>query len=371
MGSPEVVDFDRLLGPIPGDNPAGVALREDFSPTSEYHAMKDARAAARAAERNVVWDDDEDAYAEPPNWRPILELGPKILAEQSKDLEIAAWLTEGLLRRHGFAGLRDGFRLARELVERFWDHLYPVPDEDGMATRVAPLAGLNGVDSEGVLINPISNVPLTDEGTFRALNAADYQQAQDLERTEDPDRRAQRIDQGAASMQMFDRAVSETAPEFFRALAEDLQQCCDEFDKMGAALEAICPNDSSGYSVAPPSSNIRNALQACQDTVQQIAGHLLVDPEAEEGADGQGSSPGDGASGGRVNTREGAFLSLLQVAEFFKRTEPHSPISYALEQAVRWGRMPLPDLWSELIPEEAARLQLFKLVGIQPPGENS
>ena len=72
-----------------------------------------------------------------------------------------------------------------------------------------------------------------------------------------------------------------------------------------------------------------------------------------------------------MQTREEAFRALLQVAEFFKRTEPHSPISYGLEQAVRWGRMPLPDLWAELIPEESARLQLFKLVGIQPPGEDS
>ena len=77
--------------------------------------------------------------------------------------------------------------------------------------------------------------------------------------------------------------------------------------------------------------------------------------------------PVDARPGSRVQTREDAFRALLQVAEFFKRTEPHSPVSYALEQAVRWGKMPLPDLLAELIPEEAAREQLFKLVGIKPP----
>ena len=68
-----------------------------------------------------------------------------------------------------------------------------------------------------------------------------------------------------------------------------------------------------------------------------------------------------------VRTREDAFRALLQVAEYFKRTEPHSPVAYALEQAVRWGRMPLPDLLTELIPEQAAREQMFKMVGIKPP----
>ena len=52
-----------------------------------------------------------------------------------------------------------------------------------------------------------------------------------------------------------------------------------------------------------------------------------------------------------VRTREDAFRALLQVADYFKRTEPHSPVAYSLEQAVRWGRMPLPELLTELIPE--------------------
>ena len=102
-----------------------------------------------------------------------------------------------------------------------------------------------------------------------------------------------------------------------------------------------------------------------------MEGRLPEETAAEEGtrrsADVSTETAFEAARAGRIQSREDAFRSLLQVAEFFKRTEPHSPISYALEQAVRWGRMPLPDLLAELIPEEAARLQLFKLVGISPP----
>ena len=74
--------------------------------------------------------------------------------------------------------------------------------------------------------------------------------------------------------------------------------------------------------------------------------------------------------GAVVRTREDAFRALLQVAEYFKRTEPHSPVAYALEQAVRWGRMPLPDLLTELIPEPSAREQIFKVVGIRQPEQS-
>ncbi len=80
--------------------------------------------------------------------------------------------------------------------------------------------------------------------------------------------------------------------------------------------------------------------------------------------------PITGQAGGRVaavQTREDAFRMLLEVADYFKHTEPHSPVAYALEQAVRWGRMPLPDLLTELIPEQATRDTIFKIVGIQRP----
>ena len=58
-------------------------------------------------------------------------------------------------------------------------------------------------------------------------------------------------------------------------------------------------------------------------------------------------------SPGGLGSREEAFRTLEQVAQFFRRTEPHSPISYQLEQAVRWGRLPLPDLIHELIADPA------------------
>ncbi len=365
MGSPSVLDFDRLLADIPGDNPAGVDLRLDYSPEAVYRLLKDARAAARAAERAVVWEDDT-TESQRADWGPISDIAPQVLAEQSKDLEIAAWLVEALVRSDGFAGLRDGFRLVRELAERFWDQLYPLPDEDGLITRVAPLAGLNGVEGEGALVAPVNAIAITSggEGPYRF---SDYRQALELERIEDPDKRAQRVAQGALTIRAFEKSALLTPAEFYRALLDDLGECIEEFGKLDAVMEEKCGKDDTGYPLAPPSSNIRNLLNDCLDTVQTIAKPIL---EAAAAGEGDGAMvPADGAGGGRpgqIRTREDAFRALLQVADFFKHTEPHSPVSYALEQAVRWGRMPLPELLSELVPETATRDQIFKLIGIRP-----
>jgi type VI secretion system protein ImpA len=366
MASPEVLDFGTLLAALPGDNPAGVDLRSDPSPASPYYAIKDARSAARAAERQMVLGDDA-ASGDGPDWRPVLENATRALAERTKDLEIAAYLIEALVRQHGFAGLRDGFRLTRELVERYWDVLYPLPDEDGLATRVAPLAGLNGVEAEGTLIVPIAMVPLTEAKGGAGLSQVHYQQAQALGKITDPKRRERTIAQGAIPLEAFQQAVAESSPRFFGNLVGDLAQCQEEFARLCAALDERCGGE------APPTSNIKAALGSFLDVVRDVARNKLEAAPAKGGAGAGDAAPGSPAASApghavdAIQTREDAFAVLLKVADYFRRTEPHTVVSFTLEQVVRWGQMSLPELLTELIPDEAPRKSLFKHVGIRPP----
>ena len=50
----------------------------------------------------------QDARDPTPLWRTVRELALKTLTETTKDLEVAAWLTEALVRSHGLAGLAAG-----------------------------------------------------------------------------------------------------------------------------------------------------------------------------------------------------------------------------------------------------------------------
>jgi type VI secretion system protein ImpA len=58
---------------------------------------------------------------------------------------------------------------------------------------------------------------------------------------------------------------------------------------------------------------------------------------------------------------------LSAIAEFFRRTEPGSPLSYTLEEAVRRARMTLPDLLAEVVADERARGEILTALGIRPP----
>jgi type VI secretion system protein ImpA len=68
-----------------------------------------------------------------------------------------------------------------------------------------------------------------------------------------------------------------------------------------------------------------------------------------------------------IKDRYDAMDRLLKIAGYFRTAEPQSIIPYALEQIVTWGKMSLPELLAELIPEEGPRKNVFKQVGIKPP----
>lgn len=372
MASPPILNIEQLLAPISEAEPCGGSLKDDPALNPVYYLLRDARSDARNAERDLQkylqMSDDDRKGQKPPvaNWKPVLELATDILAKKSKDLWVAAWLIEGLCREHGFAGLRDGFRLTKELVEKYWDGIHPRPDEDGIATTVAQFAGLNGQEAEGALIAPIDAIPITQGTTSGPYTGSDYRQAAKLD--EEPDRRAARLERGVPTLAMISQAAAESEADFVATLRADLEEAIDAFGQLDEVFQTRCGAH------APPTSQIRTALSDCRDRLNS----LYRGPDGGAGAaetqeSSAGSSPAAGpgiVAKGRVTTREEAFKLLLQVAEFFRRTEPHSPLSYALEQAVRWGKMPLPELLEELISDSTVRDEMFRRTGIpRPPSD--
>jgi type VI secretion system protein ImpA len=58
---------------------------------------------------------------------------------------------------------------------------------------------------------------------------------------------------------------------------------------------------------------------------------------------------------------------LAEIADYFRKTEPNSPLAYTLADAVRRARMAWPELIAELVPDESARLAILTSLGIKPP----
>lgn len=366
MASPNIIDLDRLLAPISDELPAGDDIREDSSPSSNYQQIKSARAAARAAERKAIHDGNTSEADE--HWRTILALAPEILSTQGKDLEIATWYTEALIRRHDFEGLRDAFQLIHGLVETFWDDLHPMPDEDGMETRTSALAGLNGEGAEGVLIAPIRKVPITQGDHPAPFSLWQYQQALEVQRSADEETRAERGEKLGFTIDDIEKAVNESSDEFFVNQLDAISTAIDTYKSVTRILDEHC-----GAHDAPPTRNIIEVLEECRGAVNHIGQHKLpaeaTDDEVVQQtpeADGQASTAAAPATqAGPVASREAAFKQLREISKFFLKTEPHSPVSYVLEKAVKWGNMPLDELIVELIPDSSSRQHFSELTGVK------
>ena len=354
-----MIDIEQLASPIEGGLVSGRNLRQDSAIDSKYHLIKDARSDARAAERRYVQQPElgDESRAQ---WKVVYKTALEILDSESKDIEVCAWLIEASIRLHGFAGLSDSLALLNNLIDRYWDELFPEADEDGLETKVAAIGGLNGYEGNGTLISPILSVPLTFDG-HEGLALWQYQAALDLEKLEDENVKESRIAQGAISLKDFQNAVSETGKDHFIQLDKSLAQAIENYAQLTAKLEEKCGAD------APPSSNIKNALQNYQDQLRQVAQHVLRTQvvEAQENDSTTSETTDSNNTNGAIRSREAALNKLLEVADYFQAAEPHSPLPYVLQRAVRWGRMPLPELIKEMISDEQALRSVFDLTGIE------
>ena len=291
MASEAVVEIDKLLEPISEESPTGNDLREVRS--DEYYQVKDARNSARAEERNSLFNEEEVNTLV--LWQPLLELCPQILESQSKDLEVACWYLEALIRNYDFSGLRDGIKLINGLVENFWEGLYPVPDEDGMETKVAPLTGLNGDSGEGTLLSPMRNLEVTQLSNSGTYSFWQYQQAQEASKIQDDNARKTRFDTLGYHIDQILDAVNGSSPNFYQDIVDDIEEAKSSFSSLVSTLRSNCGLD------APPSSNITEILDELLRTVRFISKDKLeslaesqeednTEEETEESGDGWGST---------------------------------------------------------------------------------
>lgn len=372
MASDDIIDLESLLQPISEDNPTGEDIRESSSPSSSYQTIKNERNLARAAERQSIHDGESNEALE--HWRAIIELAPKIIKTESKDLEIASWYAEAMIRRNGFAGLKDAFKLINGLIDNFWENLHPMPDEYGIETRVSCLSGLNGEGAEGVLVAPIRRVPITEGDSPGPFSLWKYHQALDAQKSADEQTRAAKIAKIGFSAEDIDKSVDQSSESFYINLRDDLTECVEIYKAIGTKLDEYC-----GLDEAPPTRTIVEILGDCIGAINHIAKlKFPVTVEAEEESDENENDATNGATSeakvmvakGPIASRDDAFKQLHDIAEFFRKTEPHSPVSYVLEKAVKWGNMPLGELINELITDHSSRERYSDLTGVNCEEQN-
>ena len=73
---------------------------------------------------------------------------------------------------------------------------------------------------------------------------------------------------------------------------------------------------------------------------------------------------GSGGLSLEPTSREDAFHSLAIIADYLKTKEPQNPVSYLVERAVRWSKMPLENWLGEVVQNEEVLGRLRDTLGI-------
>ena len=115
-------------------------------------------------------------------------------------------------------------------------------------------------------------------------------------------------------------------------------------------------------------------LSQCEDVARRSAQKKgLIGGEADDGADSMGTDAAGGKSakagslsaGGTPGSKHSALTQLTEIADFFRKTEPHSPVTFLIQQAVRWANTPLDQWLAEVIKDESSLSRIREMLGIR------
>jgi type VI secretion system protein ImpA len=235
-----------------------------------------------------------------------------------------------------------------------------------METRISSVSGLNGDGGNGTLAQPLNKTRLFNNAAGAPVMLFQYQQSAELEGIADKARKEARIKAGVvpfADMQGMARAAG---PGNFVAIRRAVLEAEKNWTAMGAILDRVAGNDS------PATRQIGETLQAIlrivnqyapPEAAEQAAGAAIIE---ETGGEALAEAAGGGGKPRKMATREDALAALTEVAEFFRRTEPQSPLAYTIDDAIRRGRMTWPELLNELVQDQGVRNNILNSLGIKP-----
>jgi len=332
-----------LLLPIPGENPSGCDIRYDTR-LGSYDQIKEARRQDDELAQGV-WQHERKSA----DYALAARLGQDILAGTSKDLQVAAWVTEAMLHLEGFAGLKQGLDLCQGLVKNFWDTLYP-PFEDEL--RSAPL---NWLGSN--LEIPLKSIPLV-QGPYnwfhyKESRAVGYEEQAKTEKEKKT--RAKLIAESKLAPEVFDKTFAETPKAFYERAEKDLDGCLAGLK----SLDGLC--DEKFRDEAPSLGKLRIALEEVRHTLHTLLEKkretepdpVPVSVETNPSAETEGSAGLEGAASPQFSNageltfalsfeppqRREAVAAIARAAAALRKTDPYSPAPYLLMRGLRWGEL--------------------------------
>ena len=336
---------DDLLNPVPGENPSGVSLR--------YERIYDQIKEARIEEDESIPSGDWQRTVKRADYALVIKLAGEALATKSKDLQLAAWLTEAYVKREGIGLIAPCFKLIQDLQEQFWDTLYPEIEDGDPGMRAVPVEfAANRVAAI------LREAPVTRDGLnyyqFKDSRAVGYEA--DTEYNEAKrEARERAIKDGKLTAEEFDKAFASTPKSFYVGLEEAIHSSTEMLETLQIFCEEKYGDDGPAF------GKLRSSLEE----VGQVIGSLLNEkrklepdavvevaeeepkPELEVAAEVESVAEtvtvAKAKKGKSVSAEpadwDDAISRIQACVQFLQKDRPASPVAYLLQASVRHGEM--------------------------------
>ena len=350
----------RCLAPIEGDDPCGESEEPAASVISQIETTGDSiHRDLREAFGTAFRDDSLDTFDMSSVGRDADGLVDQIvdcLAEKSKSLLLASYLPHLMLIIYGTEGFEAGLTVVRELTRRYGDKAYPRDNER-----------LGGFLRRGVYIGNDDKV--TDN--YKLFLYLPVTEANNLPYVLLQKAKLKGADPSVEARYSTDAANSSV--DFYVELVGSLERSCEVARESNGALGDLLGDNTFEIvnfqfieSIERMASIVRNlATESC-------SGYPPVEDEEDEAevSESGAAAPTQIASGEIVD-RDQAIKMLGKIAEFFYKTERHSPISYRIRDTIKWCKMDFPELLQLLLDGDQSSIsEMQKRVGFDDPSDS-
>lgn len=337
---------EALLAPISVAAPSG----EDLAFSSELDAIS----LARKFDDPTLDQGEWVTELKEADWDFVATRCAALLKDKSKDLRLAVWLAEASAKQDHLRGLAESFKLLAGLCEQFWDlGLFPESDGDDHDQRIGNLSWILGRCPA-----LLREMPLT-EGRNTAYSTIDFETARkQAARANDSGRPAEGV-----KLADMEAAKARNSATFIAQFSADADACMAALLLLEQAADARLGHDSPGFAAAKDAVlTMQRAMPAQAAPASPQATPVTVQPEI-----GQPAAPVmTMAPPGALQSRAQALAQLRQVAEFFRLTEPYSPVSYFADKAADAGSQDLHTWLRAVVKDSGSLAHIEELLGVKP-----
>lgn len=339
-----VIDVDKVIAPIDGDDPCGISLTDDITLMMLLERAKGTPEAVMG---------DSVRPAEEPDWSAIRRDALELL-ERTKDLWLAMLLVPAGLRLGGLTGFAEALAAVDALIGAFWDSgLHPRPDEDGDPyERLAALSALTvsiGSGDSWKIVEKIREAPLTDSRQIGRFSLRDIAIAMGES--------SPREDEQAPTADLIEAAFEDTEVDYLTQQAEAAGRVLQSLDSIQAALESRV-DSASAPSFAPVHSAVQEVRAALAQRLER-RGYAVAGGEVEDAAPEAGHSQAQKAAPGEIRSSQDVTRLLDRLIEYYVRNEPSSPVPLLLRRAQRLVSRSFMDIIRDLSPEGLDQIRVI------------